>query len=276
MATTTASPTDRWNGPEGRLWAQEADRFDRMTAPLLTALMDAAALTPGERVLDVGSGAGATTRAAASAVGPRGGVTGIDPSTPLVALARERGSDVIVGDAQTYPLPAHAFDAVISRNGLMLFEDPPAAFANLHRALKPGGRLAFVTWAEGAANGWSTIPNAALRAHLPLPEPAEGGPCAFSLSVPARLHGVLGRAGFEDVQLTRLDQPLWVASDVSDALAFFEQSAGDLREHVPKEIVNRILVTLRASLATYVEPDGVYLPAAAWVITIRRPAACTD
>ena len=161
-------------------------------------------------------------------------------------------------------------------NGDYRLDDPPAAFANLFRALKPGGRLVFVTWAEGAANGWWTIPNAAVRAHLPVPEAAEGGPCAFSLSVPARIHGLLGRAGFEDVQLTRFEQPLWVASDVSDAVAFFEQSAGDLRAHVPDEIVNRILLTLRASLATYVEPDGVYLPAAAWIVASRRPAACTD
>src|SRR5688572_26942109 len=88
MTPSTVTPTDRWNGPEGRLWAEEVERFDRMGEPLLSALMAAAALQPGERVLDIGSGAGATTRAAAAAVGPRGSVIGIDPSTPLVALAR--------------------------------------------------------------------------------------------------------------------------------------------------------------------------------------------
>jgi SAM-dependent methyltransferase len=262
--TATISPCDRWNGPEGQLWVDEHERFDRMGEPLEAALIRAAALRPGARVLDVGCGSGSVTRAAAFEVGPTGSVTGIDCSTPLAALARSRGSNVVIGDAQTYPFERGAYDVIVSRNGLMLFADPAAAFANLRRALRPAGRLAFVTWAEGAANGWSAIPNSAVRAHVPLPDSEPSGPCAFSLSVPARIHGLLRRAGFDDIALQRIDTRLWIASDVTDAIAFFERSGG---AHIPEPVRSRVMTTLRASLTPYVEPDGVYLPAAAWVVT---------
>jgi SAM-dependent methyltransferase len=277
---TTTTRTDRWNGPEGRLWAAEHERFDRMGAPLERALLEVAALRPGERVLDIGCGAGATTLAAAWEVAPNGRATGIDRSTPLAALARRRtagmrGVDVVVADAQTYPFPTRGLDVLISRNGLMLFTDPPAAFANLRRALRDDGRLAFVTWADSAANGWSAIPNAAVAAHIALPPPSEDGPCAFSLSDPARIHALLGGAGFDEIAPRRVDTRLWVASDVGDAVAFFERSAGDLRRHVPEGLVRSILLTLRASLLPYAEADGVYVPAAAWVVTAKAAAPCT-
>jgi SAM-dependent methyltransferase len=276
--TITSHVATRWNGTEGLFWAREAERFDRMLQPFGDALLHAAGLRHGERVLDVGSGAGATTLAAAWEVTPGGRVTGLDVSTPLVGVARQRAAglrnvEFVVGDAQTYPFAAGAHDVVISRHGAMLFADPVAAFANLAGSLRAGGRLAFVTWAEASANGWSAIPAAAVAAHLPAAPPpgpsSQPGPCAFSLADPAAIRHLLAESGFTEVGVTRVERPTWVGTDVDDAVAFFESSAGDLRAHLPADTVSRIVATLRTSLAPYEQPDGVGLPAAAWLVTAR-------
>jgi SAM-dependent methyltransferase len=271
----------RWNGPEGRLWAEEADRYDRMLGGHGADLITAAALRTGEHVLDVGCGAGASTVEAAWAVGARGHALGVDVSRPLLAAAAARAADgglanvaFVEADAQAHPFAPAAFDVVLSRFGAMLFPDPAAAFANLRRALRPDGRLAFVTWAERGANGWATVPDAAVRAHVPAPPPAEeGGPCAFSLADAAHVSSLLVGAGFVDVRITRRAREVWVGRDVSDTIDFYERHLGDARARLGSELVGAITRTLRCALLSYARDDGVWLPSAAWLVTARRGAA---
>ena len=146
-----------WNGRPADVWVREAERFDSLLGPFGRRLLEASALEPGERVLDVGCGNGAVSLEAARAVGGSGSVTGIDLSAPMLEVARlraeEQGVDVhfVRGDAQTASFD-EPFDLVVSRFGVMFFDDPEAAFGNLARATRPGGRLCFVCWQEMFAN----------------------------------------------------------------------------------------------------------------------------
>lgn len=150
-----------WNGPGGQTWAELSAMLDEVLGPLNAPLLDAA--DGGTRVLDVGCGAGGTTLGIARRLRPRGQCTGIDIAAPLIEAATRRAAaeaatDVtfIRGDAQTYNFAAGAFDTVLSRFGVMFFDDPEAAFANLRRALRPGGRLAFVAWRSRSENPFMT------------------------------------------------------------------------------------------------------------------------
>jgi ubiquinone/menaquinone biosynthesis C-methylase UbiE len=137
-----------WDGDEGAYWAAHADRFDRAVAPYHERLMSTAAIAPGERVLDIGCGTGQTTRDAARAAAPGGVALGVDLSSQMLDVARARASDERVrnaafeqADAQVHPFDAASFDVAISRTGAMFFGDPVAAFTNIHRSLRAGGRM---------------------------------------------------------------------------------------------------------------------------------------
>ncbi|MFM8411336.1 MAG: class I SAM-dependent methyltransferase, partial [Alphaproteobacteria bacterium] len=148
-----AEQIDYWNDMAGPKWVALQESLDRQIGPLGAAAMAAADLQPGERVLDVGCGCGATSIELARRVAPGGAVLGVDVSTVMLEAARAaagragaEGLEFANADAQTAPLTPAGFDVVFSRFGVMFFADPTAAFANLRRALRPGGRLAVVCW----------------------------------------------------------------------------------------------------------------------------------
>src|SRR5262245_24087892 len=152
-----------WNDLGGRTWVELQDMLDRLFQPLETLLIEAAVAAGGARVLDVGCGAGGTTLAVARALGPGSRCTGIDISAPLIATATARAAAAgaanvtfIEADAQTYAFDEGRFDTVISRMGVMFFDDPVAAFANLRRAARPGAQLAFVAWRSSDENPFMT------------------------------------------------------------------------------------------------------------------------
>src|SRR5258708_26419312 len=206
MKTANQDQVEHWNDSEETGdWVTYQERYDRMLEPFAGLMLDAAALSPGEQVLDVGCGCGATTLAAARAVAP-GAVTGIDLSAAMLARARENAAKASLvnasfeqADAQVHQFGA-SYDRVISRLGVMFFADPVAAFANLLAATRPGGRLAFACWQPLADNEWLLVPLAALAEHAPLPDPDEpGAPGMFSLSGTDRLHQVLSDAGWRAI-----------------------------------------------------------------------------
>ena len=212
-----------WNGASGQAWVADADRRDAVLSPVLDALLRAAAPLAGERVLDVGCGCGATTLAAARAVGDGGHVDGVDLSEPMLAVARRRATAAAVGnvdltaaDAQTAELPGD-HDLAISRFGTMFFEDPGGAFANIATALRPGGRLCIATWQPLADNEWLTVPGAALLRYGTLPPADPGAPGMFAQSSAGTIRDLLGAAGFADVEVRPVQVPLHLGADPAEA-----------------------------------------------------------
>jgi SAM-dependent methyltransferase len=278
---------EAWNGEEGQHWSDHHDHWNAVNEGFNPLLLGAAAIGPGERVLDVGCGAGQTTRLAARAAGD-GSVLGLDLSAPMLdrarALAAGEGLDRIrfeQGDAQVHPLPTAGFDVAISRFGIMFFEDPAAAFGNVGRALRPGGRIAFVCMSDPTRTEWVQAFDT-VRAALPLP-PQDGGtpsgPGMFSLSDPAEIRRVLGAGGFADVRIEPVEARGRFGRDVTDA-ADHLLGSGPVRHLVGlldaagtdgRSGADRVRAALTEALAPYERPTGVELRTAAWLVTAGRP-----
>ncbi len=221
-----ADMVDYWNGRPADVWVTEAERFDTMLAPFGLRLLTAAVLEPGERVLDVGCGNGAVSLEAARTVGPGGRVTGLDLSAPMLEVARRRAEeqgvdvDFVQCDAQTASFD-HPFDVVVSRFGVMFFDDPEVAFANLAMAARPGGRLCFVCWQEMFANEWIAVPAMAMVAHVGIPElPEPGAPGPFALADAQRTRDLLESAGWSEVTVEEQKDGMRMGRDPEDVVAF--------------------------------------------------------
>jgi SAM-dependent methyltransferase len=268
-----------WNSADGDDWVVDADRYDAASGRYDPRLVARAEIAAADRVLDVGCGAGISTRAAAR-IAVDGHVTGVDLSDQLVDEARRRSAAAglinttfVRADAQVHPFEPAAFDVVISRFGVMFFGDPVAAFANIARAVRPGGRLALLSWQELARNEWLQVLRESFAAGRVLPDPPSGVPGPFGLADPDDVRRVLNSAGFVDVGLEDVREPVYLGADRDDAVDFAGRLGlargllGGLDEHVRRTA----LEALRTRLAAAETPDGVLLGSAAWLITARRP-----
>ncbi|MEO8115542.1 MAG: class I SAM-dependent methyltransferase [Phenylobacterium sp.] len=268
-----------WNAAAGQTWVALNDELDRQLAPLGEAAMDALAPAAGERVLDIGCGCGQTTLALADRVGAGGAVLGVDISAPMLEVARRRAGLAIAAqagfleaDAQTYPFEAATFDAAFSRFGVMFFSDPPAAFANLRRSLKPGGRLAFVCWRGMAENPWMTVPLAAGLQHLaPLPPPEPGAPGPFGLADGERTRGILETAGFSGIEVRPHDAPIGNEFEAGVRMALRIGPLGALMNANP-EAAPAVMDSVRRALAAHTVDGRISLASATWIVTARNAA----
>ena len=237
-------------------------------------LRAAAAIRPGEEVLDIGCGAGQTTREAAGAAAP-GRVLGIDVSQQALERAREltaaEGLDNVTyeqGDAEVHRFEPGRFDVAISRFGVMFFSDPVAAFANIARALRRGGRVVLLVWQRRERNEWYAAIDAALGAP---PPSASGEP--FSLGDPAVTQAVLERAGFDAVRFADVHEPMFFGSDVSEALDWVRgfQYVHDALAGLDPTAQEHAVDRLRTTLAAHHSADrGVVVDSRAWIVTARR------
>ena len=282
-----AQQIEYWNEVSGDKWVAMNDVIDAQIEPLGSAAIDLAKVRAGERVLDVGCGCGQTTLQLAERVGSAGAVRGVDISAPMLARAQERVDAAGVGhvqlanvDAQTETFSSDV-DLVFSRFGVMFFADPERAFANLLSALRPGARLACVTWQALPRNPWMLVPVSAAAKHLPPsdpPDPEAPGP--FALADAARTERILAAAGFEDIAHDPLEREILVGGggDLDETVSFVLQLGpvgGALRE-AGEEVRAAAAQDVRAALEPYFVdgPDGpgVRMPAAAWLVTAKRPA----
>lgn len=254
-----------WDGNEGAYWAERAEAFDRSVAAYDRALLDAAAVRPGAEVLDVGCGTGHVTRAVGRSAAP-GTATGIDLSGPMIEVARAAGGAAYVqGDAQVHPFPAGAYDLVVSRTGAMFFGDPDAAFANLRRALRPGGRLVLLVWQTAERNEWIGAVSAALTGRALSPPPGAPGP--FSLGEPERVRSLLGGAGFAGITVTGVREPMDFGPDAGSAYGFLTGLLGWMVAGLDSDRRAAALAALRRDIEAHATPAGVRYGSAAWLVT---------
>jgi SAM-dependent methyltransferase len=265
---------DAWNGDSGRRWADEADRRDRVLAPFADVLLDAAGLSPGERVVDIGCGCGATTLEAARSVGNDGEALGLDLSRPMLDVARRRQAaaglenvEFVQSDAQTHRFAVDR-DVAISRFGTMFFADAVAAFGNVARGLRDGGRICLVTWQPLAANDWLTVPGAALLRFGDLPDTAVGGPGMFGQAEPDAVRSTLRAAGYDGVELTPATVPIVLGADLDDATDYLATTGigRAVLDTIPADQRPAALAAVREALAGAVGRDHVQLDGAIWII----------
>ena len=266
-----------WNGVGGETWARNADGQDRELQAVGDAVLDALAPAPGESVLDVGCGPGTTTLAIAQQVGAGGRVVGLDISAPLLALGRERAAGFdnvtfVEADAQTTIPPGAPFDAVFSRFGVMFFDDPEAAFANLHRAAAPDGRLTFVSWQKPDENPWFLTPLLALSGLpgvevVPPAGPDEPGPFAFADA--DRVCRILTAGGWRDAEAH--DYRDEIVEDLEQRAAFSLRQGPAARALMNADDDTRAAATTRVrdALAESARDGVVHLRRAAWIVTAR-------
>jgi SAM-dependent methyltransferase len=269
-----------WDGDEGDHWVSHQQRYEAMTGAFTARLLRAAEIGAADRVLDVGCGNGQTTRLAAGQAS-RGLALGIDLSTAMLERARQDAADDGLsnvhferGDAQVHPFPPQAFDVAVSRFGVMFFDDPVAAFTNIARALRPGGRLAFLCWQEALRNEYIAVPLGAALAHVPVPDVgAPEAPGPFSLADPTRIEEVLATAGFEGVTTVPVEAPMRLGDDADDAVGFLAGTgmAKALLEPAEPTMAQLALDAVRDALRPYEQPGGISLGGAAWLVTARRP-----
>lgn len=274
----TDKPMQReyWNGQAGEEWARQADLMDRMLQPLTQPAFELLALQRGERVLDIGCGAGATTLQAASYLG-NGAAVGADISQPLLALAQKRAkaaganASFVEADVSTTPISGAPFDAAFSRFGVMFFDDPVQGFSNIRAALRPGGRIVFICWRSFAENGWSYAPLAALKHMLKEPlQPAEpGAPGPFQLQEPDKITSVLNASGWREVSIRPWDGDVLVGGGGdSQAAAAFLLKIGPCARAINDQQLDPAEAqrTLAGFLAKHETSAGVPLPAACWIV----------
>ena len=191
-----------WNGPNGERWVRRQEMQDVVLGPVSGVLIDRAAPKAGERVIDVGCGCGATTFAFANKVGSRGHVLGVDISAPMLALARKLAPadaplEFALADATVQAFQPASFDLLVSRFGVMFFAEPAVSFANMRKALRPGGRVAFACWRTPRDNPWMMMPLMAAYKHVPkLPEMAPEDPGPFAFANEERVRRILDRGRF--------------------------------------------------------------------------------
>jgi SAM-dependent methyltransferase len=271
-----------WDGLGGEHWAAEQERYDRMLGPFGERIIEALAPQPGERVLDVGCGNGDLTLRVAERLAPGGKAVGVDLSGPMLERARRRaeaaGLDGVVhfehADAQLHRFDPGSFDGVVSRFGVMFFDDPAAAFANLAAALRPGGRVALMCWRELLANEWLMVPAAAALEHVPMPDlGGSSGPGPFSLAEPEGVRVLLTQTGLDEIQLAEIDELTWMGESGDDTLAFLQRTemAQILMADVEEERAARAWAAVARALDERAGPDGVRLQGSAWLVTAHRP-----
>ncbi|MFI5047034.1 MAG: class I SAM-dependent methyltransferase [Acidimicrobiia bacterium] len=268
-----------WDGNDGAYWADRQDYFERSMVRYDDAFFAAASIAATDRVLDVGCGTGWTTRAAARRA-VSGHALGVDLSSRMLERARARASadgitnaTFLQADAQVHPFAEGSFDVAISRTGTMFFADPVAAFSNIGRSLRPGGRFVQLVWQGMPENEWFVDFRRAVAAGHDLPIPPPDAPGPFALADPARMTSLLAAAGFVDAHVEGHSESMEHGRTPDDAFAnvsgmgFVEFMLRDVDEVTRA----RALADLRASIDAHATDNGVLYGSVVWIVTARRP-----
>jgi SAM-dependent methyltransferase len=284
-AASNKEATEAWSGPLFDAFTRYRDLVTSGLGAHGNKALEAHPPRAGDRVIDLGCGFGDTTQMLAGLVGPDGEVFGVDVSEPFIEAAREDAAgdpgnvrfevaDVQVGDL------GEGFDYAFSRMGLMFFANPVAALRNVRAAMAPGGRLCAIVWRRKEDNEWVRRAELVVDEYLEHPEETDEptcGPGPFSMANADTVSEQLKIAGFERISLQRCDLPLKIGNDLEHAVEFNMAlgPAGEvlrLWEDRIEEIRPKIVADLRAALAEFETPDGVFAPASTWILSAVAPS----
>lgn len=269
-----------WNGPTGRTWVEMQETLDRVLKPFENLLVGAVSSAPGRRVLDVGCGTGSTTVTVARALGAQGRCTGIDISETMIGAARSRAArdgspaSFICANAQSYPFEPASFDLLISRFGVMFFNNPVEAFANLCRAAAPHAELHFIAWRSPAENPFLTTAERAAAPLLPnllAPEPDAPGGFAFANS--ERVRAILNDSGWTKIHIRPVDVPCTLLEKellpYVTRLGPVGRALVDTSDHIRAQVIQ----TIRPAFDPFVHAAEVRFTAACWIVSAHASTA---
>jgi len=265
-----------WNDTAGRAWVDRQESLDRLFEPFEELLVEAVARSKAQRVLDIGCGTGSTTLAVARQVGTKGTAVGLDISEPMIALARERAerensqARFVCADAQTYAFDAASFDLVISRFGVMFFDDSVRAFANLRRATTKGGELTAIVWRSPADNPFMTAAERAAAPFLPeIPKRRPDEPGQFAFADRTRVQAILEKSGWTEIAIEPLDVACTLPKHELDDYVSRLGPLGRVLSQLDERKRAEVLDTVRTAFAPYVHGDEVRFTAACWLAKAR-------
>jgi len=272
-AQSNADQIAFWNGDAGAKWVKSQERLDAMFVGITAELIKTARPAQGERVLDIGCGCGDTSIQLA---GKGSHVVGIDISEPMLGRAKQRASEAgahhvefVHADASAHRFQA-SYDLLFSRFGVMFFADPDAAFANMRKALKPSGRLAFVCWRDWRENEWVRVPIGAVRPHVP-PQPQLGpeDPGPFSFADLGRVRRILSSAGFDRITIRPFDTPLGLGATFEDAIAHIQEfgPVSRMLAEASEAQKAQAAAALREAFKPYADRKPLSLEGAMWIVT---------
>jgi SAM-dependent methyltransferase len=265
-----------WNGLAGQAWVELQELLDQVLKPFEDLLVEAALAETASDVLDVGCGAGSTTIAVARRLGAKGSAVGIDISDPLIAAARARAewegvrASFIRADAQTYAFHPASFDMIISRFGIMFFDNPVRAFGNLRQAARNDAGMRFIAWRSAAENPFMTTAERAAGPLLPnLPARRPDAPGQFAFADQSRVQCILEESGWGEIDIRPIDVDCTFAE--KDLLHYVTRlgPVGQALHEADEKTRNQVIEAVRAAFDPYVHGAQVRFTAACWFIGAR-------
>lgn len=276
MQRANADQIAIWNDTAGRAWVETQETLDAVLLPFERRLVAAVAERKAQRVLDVGCGTGSTTLAIARRLGKNGTAVGVDISEPMIELARQRAEAAsieprfIVGDAQVYAFDDDSFDMVVSRFGIMFFDDPVRAFANLRRATAPGGSLEVIAWRSPAENPFMTAAERAAAPFVPeLPARKPDEPGQFAFADRSRVHSILEQSGWAEIRIDALDVECTLPKRDLELYITRLGPVGRILPQLDEGTRSRAVEAVRAAFDPYLHGNEARFTAACWAIGAR-------
>jgi len=277
---TDDEQTRLWNGLAGRAWVESQALLDALLKPFEDLLVAAVSAGSAGQVLDVGCGTGSTTLAVAHLLGTKGRCIGIDISDPMIAAARTRAeregtpATFICADAQTHPFEPASFDRIISRFGVMFFDDSIRAFANLRRAARDDAELHFIAWRSAAENPFMTTAERAAAPLLPnLPARRPGAPGQFAFADAHRVQQILEDSGWTKIDIRPIDVTCTLPEKQLVHYLTRLGPLGLILQEADDETRAQVIETVRAAFDPYVHGAEVRFNAACWIVGARAPSA---
>ena len=274
MDTSNSEQTAIWNGDAGNAWVEAQALLDYMFKPIETMLVDALAAEHHQQVLDIGCGTGCTTIAASRLLGTKSDCTGIDISEQMIATAKVRAeresltTTFICADAQSYLFKPESFDLIISRFGVMFFDDPVAAFRNMRHAARNNAECRFIAWRSAEENSFMTTAERAastLLVNMPVRYPDEPGQFAFARW--GRVHSILDESGWGAITIEPVD--VVCTFPESELIHYLTRMGplGGILQKLDEPTRKNVIATIRAAFDPYVHGDEVRFIAACWNVS---------